>query len=73
MKTNQTAKVAAAQVLGQQAFVNGIKSAPCLDNAVMKMVTELSTPDFSNSHVIIAILKAWSKGWHEANLCADIQ
>ena len=65
--------IATAEVLGQQAFVNGKKSVPASDTNVMKLVAEYSTSDFSKSHVIQAILSNWSNGWHTANMVADLQ
>lgn len=69
----QKISIAAAQVLGTAAFANGIKSAPCLDKNVMALVEKYSTTDWSLSHVVCAIMKAWSTGWHNANLCGDVQ
>jgi hypothetical protein len=66
-------EIIAAEVLGQQAFVNGKSPAPAMDSEVMKLVAKYSTTDFSKSHVIIAIFKQWSKGWHTANLVGDLQ
>jgi hypothetical protein len=62
--------IAAAEILGKNAFKNGVAAAPALDGEIMKMVAELSTPDFSNSRVIANILQAWLRGWHNANICA---
>jgi hypothetical protein len=69
----ETNEIISAEVLGQQAFVNGKCSAPAMDSEVMKLVAKYSTTDFSKSHVIVAILKQWAKGWHTANLVGDLQ
>jgi hypothetical protein len=50
-----------AEALGKAAFEAGKKSVPALDVELMKMV---KGPIGSS----IPLLKAWSKGWHEANL-----
>jgi len=71
MTAQEKIDVATSEVLGQQAFVNGIKSAPVLDKEVMKLVGKYSTSDFSKSNVIQSILKQWSLGWHNANLAGD--
>jgi hypothetical protein len=70
---NIAADIAAAEVMGQRAFVNGKTSAPAADGEVMKLVAKYSTTDFSKSHVINAIFDRWAKGWHTANLVGDLQ
>lgn len=69
----ESATIAAAEVLGQQAFVNGKPAAPAMDQAAMDLIKPYSTPDFSKSYVIQAILQSWSNGFHTANLAGDIQ
>lgn len=65
--------IAAAEVMGQQAFVNGKMAAPALDQNAMDLVKKYSSSDFSHSNVVLAILKSWNRGWHTANSVADIQ
>jgi hypothetical protein len=55
-------KVEIAEALGRKAFENGIKGAPVLDPDVMSLLVD--GPVGSSKKV----LKAWLKGWHEANL-----
>ena len=57
-----------AETLGTEAFAAGISCAPALDKEVMKAVATLSTPEFTHSKAITAIFKAWSDGWHKANI-----
>jgi hypothetical protein len=68
----QTADIIAAEVLGQQGFVNG-KKAACQDKAAMDLIAKYSTPDFRNHDIIVGILNSWNKGFHTANLVGDIQ
>jgi hypothetical protein len=51
-----------ASKLGAAAFARGVKSAPCLDAELLKLIPGQG-PDKT-----IAILAAWSKAWHAANL-----
>ena len=71
MTDQERIDIATAEALGQQAFVNGLKSAPVLDKEVMKLAGKYSTSDFSKSNVIQSIFKQWSFGWHNANLAGD--
>lgn len=66
-------EIIGAEILGQQAFVNGKCAAPAMDDEIMKLIKKYSTSDFSKSYVITAILKNWIKGWHTANLVGDLQ
>jgi hypothetical protein len=66
--TSKRAVVAEAEVYGKIAFDNGIKCAPVLDQKVMGIVAELSTPDFHNSKLIRKVFNAWINGWTNANL-----
>ena len=60
-------KVAAAQILGQQAFVNGKPRIPALDSQLLKLLEGTQVGEG------IPISSAWLKGWDDANLCADRQ
>lgn len=59
----------ACEILGTAAFHNGIKAAPCLDVELMKMMEgfEIGNP------MSIPMMKAWSKGWHGANVAAGYE
>lgn len=72
MTTEEIAAIAAAEVLGQQGFVNGLK-APCQDKACIALIAPYSTPDFSHHDVIVGILDSWNRGFHTANLVGDMQ
>lgn len=61
------AKIVAAQVFGQQAFVNGKAAVPAQDKNVMDLLKGNKVGEGA------PVLKAWLTGWHEANACADIQ
>jgi len=52
-----------AQQLGKEAFDRGVKCAPCLDKQVMQMIA-------AKEYDTIALLDAWTHGWHAANLTA---
>lgn len=55
--------------MGTSAFAAGLKCAPCLDPRVMSLVTMVSQPlDAPGPSATLAILKAWNRGWHAANL-----
>ena len=73
MTNTEKIDIATAEILGQQAFVNGTKSAPVLDSEVMKLVGKYSTSDFSKSNIIIKILKQWQLGWTIANLAQEVK
>ena len=62
-------QVVAAEQLGREAHAAGINSAPALDQRVIAMLAGRKvgeTPD--GSATTAEILKAWSAGWHWANL-----
>ena len=67
MTTDELNIKAAAQVLGQQAFVNGKMRVFALDQ---KAVSLLAGNKIGQG---LPIIKAWIRGWDEANLCGDIQ
>lgn len=66
-KIEKTNKVAAAEVLGQQAFVAGKSAASCMDEKFLELLGDSKVGES------LPILQAWARGWHNANLCADIQ
>lgn len=49
--------------LGRQAYANGESSAPTLNAQVRQAIADLST-----GSVAAEIMKAFAKGWHDANL-----
>ena len=51
--------------LGQAAFSNDIKSAPCWDKRMMAMLAGLKLKIGEGGTDLMA---AWSRGWHKANL-----
>lgn len=59
-------KLARAYELGKQAFNNGKKCVPAHDNELINVLKGYKMGESINE------LKAWSKGWHEANLAAPI-
>lgn len=68
MKTIKTqienSQLEAAMILGISDFHKGVNSVPCLSKACMSLVEV-------NQHIkgaTIAIMNAWTKGWHSANL-----
>ena len=61
MKTSR----AAAQVLGNVAFKNGLKCAPCLDKDLMKMIEGRRGEKIGAS---LPLLNGWLDGWTQANL-----
>ena len=58
----QTDKTATALTLGQTAFSNGKPCIPALDPDLRTLLTDVKVGDG------LPILKAWTKGWHTANL-----
>ena len=59
---NKLQESAQAQILGNIAFNDGKKSAPCLDRNFMDMLKDKKLGESNH------ILKAWNHGWHQANL-----
>ena len=64
---NQTTAslILAAATLGTIAFESGRKAVPCQDSKLMNLI-----PQAEKENATLAILKAWSKAWHDANLSA---
>ena len=56
-----------AKTLGTIAFASGI-NAPALDSAMMEMLKGRQVGDPRN----IPEMKAWTRGWTEANLAANV-
>jgi len=56
-----------AETYGMIAFASGIKAAPALDKNIMEMVKNNPNKEIGAS---LPMLKAWSNGWHKANLAA---
>jgi hypothetical protein len=73
MTNTEKIDIATAEILGQQAFVNGKAFAPALDKEVTKLIAKYSTSDFSKSNIIIKILKQWQLGWTIANLAQEVK
>jgi len=67
MKTQlDKSQLEAAKIFGVNDFNKGIKAAPCLSKNCMSLVEV-------NQHIkgaTVAIINAWTKGWHLANLSA---
>jgi hypothetical protein len=66
--TTKKAYVARAYELGQIAFNRGHACIPAFDSAMMALMAENPGP----MGYCIPALKAWHKGWHEANLNCDM-
>jgi len=60
------ASVEQARLLGSLAYAKGVTCSPCLDASMMQMLEGRKVGDPRN----MAELKAWHKGWMEANLAA---
>jgi hypothetical protein len=58
-----------ARMLGQQAFLRGDKPVPAWDAELMAM---LEGRQFEPGNNTVALLQAWSDGWTQANLDADV-
>lgn len=54
--------------MGADAFKRGVKAAPALDREFGKWLKENSAPIGEGKSA--EAMKAWSDGWHEANLKA---
>ena len=59
---------ATAQVMGNIAFKNGVKCAPCLDADLMTMIK--NNPD-KRTGSSLPMLNGWLDGWTQANLYGD--
>ena len=57
-----------AKTFGSIAFARGISHAPALDSNMMEMLKGRKVGDPRS----IPEMKAWSRGWHEANLAANV-
>lgn len=66
-QTTEAAKIVTAQVLGQQSFVNGKAPVAAHDPRLLELLKGNKVGEG------IPVLKAWNRGWHEANAAADIQ
>ena len=64
---NQTTAslILAAATLGTIAFESGRKAVPCRDSNLMDLI-----PLAEKNNATLAVLNAWSKAWHAANLSA---
>jgi hypothetical protein len=63
-------QIVTASVLGTKAFNKGIDPKPCDDTELMEIIKGrfgAETPQ--GEACTIAILKAWLRAWHLANLC----
>ena len=60
-------RAAAAQILGNIAFKNGSKCVAGNDTELMKLLEGVQVGNGA------PILKAWIRGWTEANLAAPIE
>lgn len=63
MNANQN-KIVAAAVYGTMAFNAGMKRIPALDKNIKALLVGNEIGDG------LPILKAWTKAWDDANLCA---
>lgn len=65
MQTATDSLIVHAAVLGTIAFKAGKKCVPCHDGELMRLVSEVGGPVGSS----LPLFKAWTKAWHDANLC----
>jgi hypothetical protein len=71
MTKAETAFYTRAQAAGAAAFAAGIKSAPCLDPAVMPLLREANPTGKIGCKLSTAVWKGWANGWHTANLASN--
>lgn len=57
-----------AQILGQNAFKNNLKSIPVMDVQLMNFISSVRSEIGTKVGASTFLFKAWSKGWHSANL-----
>lgn len=65
MKQTKESQVFAAAVLGNIAHREGRAPVPCQDKKLMELLADASSKEIGSC---LPLLKAWSTGWHEANL-----
>ena len=62
-------QIVTASVLGTNAFKKGIASTPCRDGELMAIIKDRFCTETPNGEACTtAILKAWLRAWHLANL-----
>ena len=64
--------IALASQMGKEAFQRGVLPAPALDGKFQALMKKYSSPDFSGTKQLIALMDAWSTAWHHENLTSTV-
>lgn len=66
---NANSQILQAAVLGNLAFASGVKCAPCLDGALMEMLSGRQIGETPSGEASTAsLMTAWQQSWTAANL-----
>lgn len=62
-----------AEQMGVAHFKAGGVAASATDKNFSRFLKEYSTPDFRHTGKLLQVMNAWNKGWHGANLSAEVE